>query len=143
MKVLVDTNIILDFLLEREPFFTDADTLIQTIRADQIQGYLTATTLTDIFYIARKPKGVQIAKQYISDLLALMRICPVNKRILNVAISSNLPDFEDAVQLACAMALNLDAIVTRDTQGFAGATLPILSAGEVLQLLSENLEESN
>jgi len=51
--------------------------------------------------------------------------------------------FEDAVQLACAMALNLDAIVTRDTQGFAGATLPILSAGEVLQLLSENLEESN
>ena len=143
MKVLVDTNIILDFLLEREPFFTDADTLIQTIRADQIQGYLTATTLTDIFYIARKPKGVQIAKQYISDLLALMRICPVNKRILNVAISSNLPDFEDAVQLACAMALNLDAIVTRDPQGFASATLPILSAGEVLQLLSENSQESN
>lgn len=143
MKVLVDTNIILDFLLEREPFFTDADTLIQTIRADQIQGYLTATTLTDIFYIARKPKGVQIAKQYISDLLALMRICPVNRRILNVAISSNLPDFEDAVQLACAMALNLDAIVTRDTQGFAGATLPILSAGEVLQLLSQNPEESD
>lgn len=143
MRVLLDTNIILDFLLEREPFFTDADTLIQTIKADQIEGYLTATTLTDIFYIAKKSKGVQIAKQYISDLLALMRICPVNRRILNVAISSNLPDFEDAVQIACAMALNLDAIITRDTQGFASARLPILLAGEVLQLLSENPEELN
>lgn len=143
MRVLVDTNIILDFLLEREPFFTDADTLIQTIKAERIQGYLIATTLTDIFYIARKPKGVQMAKQYISDLLALMRICPVNRLILNVAISSNLPDFEDAVQLACAIALNLDAIVTCDAQGFTGASLPILSAGELLQLLAENSAESD
>ena len=72
-----------------------------------------------------------------------MKICTVDRTILETAISSNLPDFEDAVQLACAMALNLDVIVTRDAQGFAGATLPILSAGEVLQLLSENPEESN
>ena len=72
-----------------------------------------------------------------------MKVSTVDRTILETAISSNLPDFEDAVQLACAMALNLDVIVTRDTQGFAGATLPILSAGEVLQLLSQNPEESN
>ena len=54
MRVLVDTNIVLDFLLQREPFFQDADLLFQVIDTGQIVGHVTATTLTDIFYIARK-----------------------------------------------------------------------------------------
>lgn len=143
MQVLVDTNIILDYLLERELFVTDAEGLFKAIQSQQIEGYITATTLTDIFYIVRKERGIAIAKQAVSRILVVMKICTVDRSILETAISSNLPDFEDAVQLACAMALNLDAIITRDTQGFTGATLPILSAGEVLQLLSKNPEESN
>lgn len=54
MMVLVDTNIVLDFLLERDPFIRDADALFQAIYSGQIQGYVTATTVTDIFYIVRK-----------------------------------------------------------------------------------------
>lgn len=54
MRALVDTNIILDFLLEREPFFQSAELLFQAIGTGQIIGYVTATTLTDIFYIARR-----------------------------------------------------------------------------------------
>lgn len=54
MRALIDTNIVLDFLLEREPFFQDADWLFQAIAAEQIVGHVTATTLTDIFYIARR-----------------------------------------------------------------------------------------
>ncbi len=132
MRVLFDTNIILDCLLEREPFVRDAEALFEAIESQGIEGYVTATTLTDIFYIVRKQKGAQMAKQAVSELLAAMKICPVNRRILEVAISSPLSDFEDAVQLACATALNLDSIVTRDIQDFAGATLQILSAGELL-----------
>ena len=143
MRVLVDTNIFLDDLVGRQQFGTDAKALFEAIQSQRIEGYVTATTVTDIFYIVRKQKGVQIAKQAVFDVLAGMKICTVNRSILETAISSNLPHFEDAVQIACAIALNLDVIVTRDTQGFAGATLPILSAGEVLQLLSENPEESN
>ncbi len=65
-----------------------------------------------------------------------MQVCPVDRSILEAAISSNLRDFEDAVQLACAAADTLEAIITRDFQDFAGATLPILSAGELLERLS-------
>jgi predicted nucleic acid-binding protein len=136
MRVLLDTNIILDFLLAREPFFSDADALMQSIRSGQIQGFVTATTLTDIFYIARKSKGIEMAKQNVSDLLTTMQICTVDRSILEEAISFSLPDFEDAVQLACAISENLDAIVTRDAEGFAGANLPVLSAGELLNRLS-------
>lgn len=135
MRVLLDTNIVLDGLLEREPFFRDAKALFQAIRSGQVEGYITATTLTDIFYIARKAKGVAVARQDIFALLALMHICTVNRSILETAISSNLPDFEDAVQIACALNENLDAIITRDIQGFAGASLQILSAGELLERL--------
>ncbi len=67
-----------------------------------------------------------------------MKICPVNRRILQAAILSNLNDFEDAVQLVCATSLNLDAIVTRDSTDFAGSTIPIFSAGELLPSLPEN-----
>jgi predicted nucleic acid-binding protein len=138
MRVLLDTNIILDFLLERQPFFTDADAVMQTIRSGQVQGYITATTLTDIFYIAKKSNKAQIAKQYVSDLLTTMQVCTVDRSILEAAISSSLPDFEDAVQLACAISENLNAIITRDPKGFAGATVAILSASEFVSRLSSD-----
>ena len=135
MRVLLDTNIILDALLEREPFFRDAKALLKTIENKQVQGYVTATTLTDIFYIAKKAKGIQIARQDILDILAIVQVCTVDRSILETAISSNLSDFEDAVQLACAISDNLDAIATRNAQDFAGASLAILSAGELLERL--------
>lgn len=143
MRVLVDINIFLDDLLDREQFGTEAKALFEAIQSQQIEGYVSATTVTDIFYIVRKQKGLQIAKQAVSDILDGMKVCTVDRSILETAIASNLPDFEDAVQLACAVFENLDAIITRDTQGFAGATLPILSAGELLQLLAENSAESD
>ena len=135
MRVLLDTNILLDALLEREPFVREAEVLFEAIESDRIEGYVTATTLTDIFYIVRKAKGVAIAKQAVSRILAGMEICTVDRSILETAISSLLPDFEDAVQIACALNENLDAIITRDTQDFADADLQIISAGELLQRL--------
>jgi predicted nucleic acid-binding protein len=137
MRVLIDTNIILDFFLEREPFRTDAEALFQAIQSKQVRGYVTATTVTDIFYIARRQtRSIERARQAVSETLAVMQICLVNRPILEQAFASPLTDFEDAVQLACAIANNLDAIITRDTQGFAGAILPIFSVGELLERLS-------
>lgn len=137
MKVLVDTNIVLDALLERESFVRDARALIEAIDSGQIEGYVTATTLTNIFYIVRKQtRSIERANLSVSQTLAAMQICSVDRDILEAAISSNLRDFEDAVQLACAIAENLDAIITRNPQDFAGAILPILSASELLENLS-------
>jgi predicted nucleic acid-binding protein len=136
MRILVDTNIILDQFLEREPFVEDADALIVAIESERIIGYVTATTLTNIFYIARRQtRSIQLARQAVSETLRLMEICPVDSVILQQAFASNLTDFEDAVQLACAMAESLDAIITRNAGDFAGAILPILSVRELLDRL--------
>ena len=136
MRVLVDTNIILDFMLQREPFFQEAEQLFQKIDSGLVVGYVTATTITDIFYVSRRhTRNLERARQAVSETLTAMVICPVNRAVLESAFISGLNDFEDAVQIACAVAQGLDAILTRDRQGFLNSSVPVLSIYELLQRL--------
>lgn len=136
MRVLVDTNIVLDFLLQRDPFFQDADLLFQAIDAGQVVGYVTATTLTDIFYISRKhTRSIEQARQAVSETLTAMVICPVDRAVLESAFNSGLVDFEDAVQIFGAVSQGLDSILTRDNKGFLSSPIPVLSIQELLQQL--------
>ncbi|MBR8828409.1 MAG: PIN domain-containing protein [Gomphosphaeria aponina SAG 52.96 = DSM 107014] len=133
MKVLIDTNIILDFLQQREPFREDAEAIFAAIGNGQIIGYVTATTVTDIFYIVRKQtKSIEQARLAVIETLKVMQISSVNGPKLEAALASNLKDFEDGVQLACAVADNLDAIITRNAKDFSGSSMPILSVRELL-----------
>jgi len=123
-------------LLQREPFFQDADLLFEAIGAGQVVGYVTATTLTDIFYISRKhTRSIEQARQVISETLTVMVICPVNRAVLEAAFRSGLDDFEDAVQIFYAVEQGLDAILTRDAKGFLSSSIPVLSIQEFLQQL--------
>jgi len=134
VKVLVDTNILLDFLLQREPFFQDAELLFQALDSGQVVGYVTATTLTDIFYVARRhTKNIELARQAVAKTLTVMVVCPVNRAILESAFASGLADFEDAIQIACAVSQRVEAILTRDKQGFVSSSVPVLSIRECLQ----------
>jgi predicted nucleic acid-binding protein len=134
VKVLVDTNILLDFLLQREPFFQDAELLFQALDSGQVVGYVTATTLTDIFYVARRhTKNIELARQAVAKTLTVMVVCPVNRAILESAFASGLADFEDAIQIACAVSQGVEAILTRDKQGFVSSSVPVLSIRECLQ----------
>ena len=138
MKVFVDTNVALDFLLEREPFFQNTYLLFEAIAADRISGYVSATSLTDIFYIVRKQtKSVERARQAVSDLLVLMAICPVDRTILEAALSSEERDFEDVVQVTCAVSQHLNAVITRDAEGFSTSPIPVLTVAELLSRLSQ------
>jgi len=136
VRVLIDTNIVLDFLLQREPFFQDAELLFPAIDEGEVVGYVTATTLTDIFYISRRhTRSVEQARQAVSETLTAMAICPVDRAVLELAFDSGLTDFEDAVQIFSAVAQSLEAIVTRDAQGFLSSSIPVLSIQELLRLL--------
>ena len=117
-RVLPDTNVILDVLLEREPFVADAAKIWQAVIEKTVQGYVTATTLTNIYYIAHKLKGPAVARLAVSEVLAVMRVCAVSDADLRAALGLPLADYEDAVQVACALAADLEAIVTRDPDGF-------------------------
>ena len=135
MYVLIDTDVVLDLLLKRPPFFADAFALWQAADQGRFERYVSAITPINVFYIARKSNGVAAAHQVVAELLAVVRVAPVDAAILEAASASTLADFEDAVQVASALALGLDAIVTRNLDDYAGAALPAYPPADLLRRL--------
>jgi predicted nucleic acid-binding protein len=132
MRILIDTNIVLDFLQEREPFVEDAARLFEKIDLGEIEGFIAATTITNIYYIVRKAAGIEVAENAIIQVLSDLQICTVDRSILEQAIALGFRDFEDAVQYACALAYGVDAIATRDIAGFVGAETPVKLPRELI-----------
>jgi predicted nucleic acid-binding protein len=137
MKVLIDTNIALDVILEREPFVESATEVFGLVEAGKLQGYVAATTITNIFYIVRKLKSREAALQAIAQLLQGLTLCEVNRSVIQQALSLNLKDFEDGVQLACAVLNNLDAITTRNEEDFDEAEFVVLSPTDLIARVNE------
>ncbi|MEM8639322.1 MAG: PIN domain-containing protein [Cyanobacteria bacterium P01_G01_bin.54] len=136
MKILFDTNVLLDVLLSREPFIESSRTLMQAIDTGQMTAYVTATTLTDIFYIVRKQtKSYDRANQAITTILFSMNVCKVDRQIIERAIAFAFKDFEDAIQVACAVVEPVDAIVSRNL-ALAQDSMLIVSPQELCDCLS-------
>lgn len=136
MRVLFDTNVLLDALLAREPFVADAASLLEAVEAGRFEGFMSATTVTDVHYLVeRHTKSAEIAIIAVTRLLKLIEVCPVDRGVLEKAIALEFADFEDAVQVACAVSLGLEVIVTRDMSGFAGSPISVLSSRELKNLL--------
>jgi predicted nucleic acid-binding protein len=133
MKILFDTNTVLDLLLDREPFADAAARLMSLVEEGKLQGFLCATTITTIHYLASRAVGKKSAQREIHQLLRLFEIAPVDRSVLQAALKSGLPDFEDAVLQASALAVGADGIVTRDPRGFKTASTKIYSPGTLLQ----------
>ena len=132
MRVLIDTNVVLDVILEREPFVETAVAFFALIEAGKIQGYIAATTITNIFYIVHKLKGREVALDAIARLLQGLNLCAVESRVIQQALYLNLHDFEDGVQLACAVIEGLDAVVTRDVNDFQNVNFTVLSTAHLV-----------
>ena len=136
MRVLLDTDVVLDFLLACQPFEQDARALWMACAQGQLAGYISPITPVNVFYIARKGKGVAFARQLVADILGVVKICPLDQAMIQAAHALPMADFEDAVQAAAAAAAGLDAIITRNTKDFANAPLPILTPAEALARLA-------
>ena len=135
MKVLLDTNILLDVLLDREPFVVDSSAIWAACDSGAIDGFISASTLTDLFYIARRAADVATARIAIGLCLATFEIAPIDRPALEHAAALAGDDFEDNVQIACATIAGMDAIVTRNGADFAGAALSILTPSELVARL--------
>ncbi len=125
MRVLLDTNVVLDVLLAREPFVHDAAELMGLIEQERIHGYLCATTVTTIAYLLEKASDASRSREAIGDLLKVFGIAEVDHVVLNSALNSSIDDFEDAVLHESAILTDLDAIITRNVRDFTSASLPV------------------
>ena len=135
MRMLLDTNIILDVLCDRPPFVAAAKALWTKQEAGQVQASVAAITLTTIYYVARKVLGSPAALQAVRNVLTTFDVCPVDLLVLQAALASPLPDFEDAVQDIAAELAGIPIIVTRDAAGFVGSARRIVDAATLVQEL--------
>lgn len=136
MKLLVDVNVLLDLLLEREPWAAEAARLLAAIERGRASAHVAGHTITTAYYIIAKVRGRQIAAAAVSDLLRLLEVIPVEKADLHEALALGLADLEDAVQAACARKIAADVLVTRSERDFQGIALPVQPPGAVLAMLS-------
>ena len=135
MKVLFDTNIILDVLLEREQFFELSSNLVSLAETQEIEGYLCATTITTIDYLVSRKFNKDKARSTIQKLLRIFQIAEVNKDILLHSVESKFSDFEDAVQHFSGQSIPVDSIVTRNISDFKQAEYPVYSPSELCGII--------
>ncbi len=132
MKVLFDTNVVLDHLLGREPFVDAAEQLISLVDSGRVDGVICSTTATTIHYLASKAVGSSAAMDYLRTLLAIFDVACVDRDVLQAALDAGFSDFEDAVLHEAACTVGAVAIVTRDGKDFAKSTLPVFDPIELL-----------
>lgn len=135
MKILFDTNVVLDLLLSREPFYNAATYLLSKVEENKIEGYLCPTTVTTISYLVGKCKSKSETNLIITHLLNIFQTSPINKSVLETALNCKITDYEDAVIHESANQLSLDGIVTRDLKDFKYSSIKIYDPEELIGIL--------
>lgn len=136
-RVFLDSDIILDLLLRRQPFFLAAEDLFLAIQEGRIEGCVSPLIFSNLFYILRQQISAPEALNALRKLKLLVRVLPVDDKIIDLALASSFKDFEDAIQYYTALAHDLVAVVTRNKRDYREAKLPILDARECMSLLGE------
>ena len=135
MRILFDTNVILDALLTRVPHHTPAVALMDIVARKELDALLSATSITTIYYLAEKAVGASTARRRVSDLLSIFDVAPVTARVLADALALRFNDYEDAVLHEAARHAAATAIVTRNPKDFAAAKLTSYQPAELLRIL--------
>lgn len=135
MRALLDTNVVLDYLLEREPFVEDAEQVIDAHRSGKFQALISAMTPVNLFYITRN-LGQEQARSLVERTLNEFQVSAIDLPILRAASLLPMRDYEDAVQAVCALAQNADVIVTRDVKDYANSPIRALTPAEFVAQLA-------
>lgn len=116
MKVVFDSNIVIDALKPNPPFAEEASKLLKLASAKKITGYLTANSLTDIFYVLRKEYDNEAGKAMIRKVTSLLTVIDLTANDCESALDLPMTDFEDAVIATCAKKVGADCVVSRNEE---------------------------
>ena len=136
-RLLLDLNIILDVILDRQPHADVAAALWAAIERGLGHGMVPAHGVTTICYILEKAKGTAFARSGIEDLVRVFGVAPVDGEVVKKALTLASADFEDALCAAAAEASGCDALVTRDPAGYPDPPLPVIDPAAALSWLTE------
>ena len=135
MRVIVDTNIVLDVLLSREPFVGAGSEVFALVEKSSVEASLCATTVTTVDYLLTQSLPRDEARRALRALLSLFEVAPVNRAVLDGALGSRIEDFEDAVLEQAGLLVGAEAIITRNTKNFRRSCIKALDPTELLRAI--------
>jgi len=132
-RVFVDTDIILDLLSHREPFYDHAALLFSSADRNEISLYVSALSFANLNYMLSKQYSAAQARKLLLRFKTLINVLAVNDKILDLALSSDFKDFEDALQYQTAIENNINILLTRNLKDFKTADIPVMTAEQFLK----------
>lgn len=136
-KVLFDSDVILDVILQRQPFAIISTLSIDTVASGKVEGYISGHSITNIYYIARRQLGHRATCALLSTLLQQFKVADITETVIHLALKSKMSDFEDAVVSAAAKETGIDWIVTRNISDFSTALVSAITPEVFLNSLEQ------
>ena len=131
MRILIDTNVILDILFAREPHLADSISVLHMCEDGYAEGLVTAKSIADIYYFLRQQlKSEDKARRILQKIMSMVTVCDVTAQNMLEALEVDNADYEDAVAAVCAKTENCSLIVTRNKAHFKGTGIKCLSPEE-------------
>ena len=130
-KIFVDANIVMDLLEKREEFYQEAQELFTLSDKKNVKLYVSALTLANVHFLLFKHLKME-ARKVLAKFKVLVEVLAVDDKIIDLSLTSDLKDFEDAIQYYTAIENEMDIIITRNKKDFKNVNLPILTAKEFL-----------
>ena len=142
MKVLVDSNVVLNKLLEQPGFFAGSNTIFRLAEIGQITGYVSASAINDIYYISKKQLGKEAALKAIMKMLSVFQPATVTGDDIFIALNLDWADFEDSVQFVVGQGLAVDYIITRNIHDFTSGSIDVLTPEQFIEQLTVSSEQN-
>lgn len=133
-NLFIDTDIIIDFLIDRKPFSREAAIIFTLIDQKKLKGYVSSLTFNNLFYILRKIESQKKVISKLDSLSKLLTVLNVDNQNIRDAIDSGFPDFENSVQYYCALGCKkVEAIIARNTKDYKNSSLPVMTPVDFLK----------
>ncbi|GBF44642.1 PIN domain protein [Leptospira ellinghausenii] len=136
-NVYLDSDVIIDYLYAREPFFQESVELISLIENKKIKGYISSLIIWNIFYILAKYTNEKSARALIKEFKTIIEIIPIDEKIIDLGLNSSIKDFEDSIQYFAAKSKKIKYIITRNKKDYPGGEIKPLSPKEFLTIFKE------
>jgi len=136
-NLFIDTDVIIDFLIDRKPYSREAAIIFTLIDQKKLKGYASSLTFSNLFYVLRKIEPHKKVISKLDSISKILTILKVDEQNVRDAIDSGFPDFEDSIQYFCAMdCKKIEVIITRNTKDYKNSSLPIMTPGDFLKSAS-------
>lgn len=136
MKVLIDTNILIDYISKREPYFEAANSILMLCANEEIGGCIAAHSVMNSIYITRKEYTLEERRKILIGLCKILDVVGIDRgKIINALNNDDFSDIEDCLQMECAKAFTVDYIVTRNIKDFEKSVIPAILPDKFLEII--------